>query len=90
MNISRSIAIDHPKENETSTDNENTNNHLLYLEGLKLYGRNQTEIETLIYTLGTFSDDIGIAFELDECATIRRNYQKEYQGHFLVEGKYNN
>ena len=50
--------------------NRNTINHLLYMDDLKLYGTNQNDIETLIHTVRIFSDDIGMSFGLDKCATI--------------------
>ncbi|XP_067950259.1 uncharacterized protein [Watersipora subatra] len=40
------------------------------MDHLKLYGKNKNEIETLIHTVRIFSDDIGMKFGLDKCATI--------------------
>ena len=37
-------------------------NHLLYLDDLKLYGRNQREIQSLLNTVKMFSDDICMKF----------------------------
>ena len=43
-------------------------NHLFYMDDLKLYGKNDYELEGLLGTVKTFSDDIGITFGLDKCA----------------------
>jgi len=45
-------------------------NHLLYLDDLKLYGRNQREIQSLVNTIEMFSDDICMKFGLDKCASL--------------------
>ena len=45
-------------------------NHLLYLDDLKLYGRNQREIQSLVTTVKVFSDDICMKFGLDKCASL--------------------
>ena len=43
-------------------------NHLFYMNDLKLYGKNDYELEGLLRTVKTFSDDIGMTFDLDKCA----------------------
>jgi len=45
-------------------------NHLLYLDDLKLYGRNNREIQSLVTTVKIFSDDICMKFGLDKCASL--------------------
>ena len=42
--------------------------HLLYMDDLKLYGRNPDQLEGLLHTVRTFSDDIQMKFGLDKCA----------------------
>ena len=42
--------------------------HLLYMDDLKLYGRNSDQLNGLLHTVRTFSDDIQIKFDLDICA----------------------
>ena len=42
--------------------------HLFYVDDLKLYGQNDYELEGLLRTVKTFSDDIGITFGLKKCA----------------------
>jgi len=46
-------------------------NHLLFLDDLKLYGRNDREIESLVHTVRIFSEDIGMQFGIEKCATIK-------------------
>ena len=43
-------------------------NHLFYIDDLKLYGKNDKELDGLPCTIKTFSDDIDIELGLDECA----------------------
>ena len=45
-------------------------NHLLYMDDLKLYGRSEQELESLIDFVRVFSRDIGMEFGLDKCAVL--------------------
>ena len=45
-------------------------NHLLHMDDLKLYGRSEQELESLIDVVRVFSRDIGIEFGLDKCAVL--------------------
>ena len=42
--------------------------HLLYMDDLKTYARNDNEQKKLLDTVKTFSDDIKMEFGLDKCA----------------------
>ena len=42
--------------------------HLLYMDDLKLYSRNSDQLNGLLHTVRTFSDDIQMKFGLDKCA----------------------
>ena len=44
--------------------------HLLYMDDLKLYGRNPDQLDGLLHTVRTFSDDIPMKFGLDKCAIV--------------------
>jgi len=46
-------------------------NHLLIIHDLKLYGRNDREIESLVHTVGIFSEDNGMQYGIEKCATIK-------------------
>ena len=49
------------------------------MDDLKLYGKSKNEIETLIHTVRIYSDDIGMEFGLDKCATITLKRGKIHQ-----------
>ena len=51
--------------------------HLLYMDDLKLYGKNSNELEALLSTVNTFSKDIKMENGLDKCAilTINRGHR---------------
>ena len=51
-------------------------NHLFYMDDLKLFGKNDSEIEGLLKTVKCFSDDIGMKFGLDKCAKATFIYGK--------------
>ena len=42
--------------------------HLFYMDDLKLYAKNDKELEGLLSTAKQFSEDIGMEFGLDKCA----------------------
>ena len=44
-------------------------NHLLYMDDLKLFGKNSQQQERLLQTVKKFSDNINMNFGLDECTT---------------------
>ena len=45
-------------------------NHLLYMDDFKLYGRTQSDLETLIQTLRNYSSDIEMEFGLKKCTSL--------------------
>ena len=45
-------------------------NHLLYMDDLKLYGKTQKDLESLIQTVRIYSSDIGMEFGLEKCASL--------------------
>lgn len=46
-------------------------NHLLFMDNLKLYGKNIWELDSLIQTVRIFSTDIGMEFGISKCAMIQ-------------------
>ena len=40
------------------------------MDDLKLYGKSTAEVESLLNTVGIFSDDVSMEFGLDKCATL--------------------
>ena len=45
-------------------------NHLLFMDDLKLYSRNEKELDSLVQTIGIFSKDIGMEFGIEKCAML--------------------
>ena len=45
-------------------------NHLLHMDDLKLYAKNEKRIDTLIKTARVFSDDTRMEFCISKCANL--------------------
>ena len=45
-------------------------NHLLFMDDLKLYGKNEKDINTLLEIVKQFSDDIGMEFGFEKCGVL--------------------
>ena len=45
-------------------------NHLLFMDDLKLYSRNEKELDSLVQTIHIFSKDIGMEFGIEKCAML--------------------
>ena len=45
-------------------------NHLMYMDDIKLFAKNEKELETLIHTVRIYSQDIGMEFGIEKWATI--------------------
>ena len=54
-----------------------TINHLLYMDDIKLYAKNEQDIDSLIHLTGVFSFDIGMTFGLAKCGRLIVNRGKE-------------
>ena len=63
-------------------------NHLLFLDDLKLFVKSEKELESLLQTVRVISDDIGIKFGLDKCAsmTMKRGKSVHSDGICLPDG----
>ena len=44
--------------------------HLLFMDDLKLYGRNEEEINSLVHTVRVFTSDIRMDFGIEKCAMM--------------------
>ena len=44
-------------------------NHLLFMDDLKLYAKN-SQIDSLVQTVWSYSEDIGMKFGIDKCAIL--------------------
>ena len=45
-------------------------NHLMYMDDIKLFAKNEKELETLIHTVRIYSQDIGMEFGIEKCAML--------------------
>ena len=56
---------------------------------MKLYGGNQPDIDSLIQTVYTATDNIGIRFEIDKCGVleIRRDKESQCEGITIGSGE---
>ena len=45
-------------------------NHLLFIDDHKLYGKSDDQIDSLVQTVFTFSEDIGMEFSLKKCGVV--------------------
>ena len=45
--------------------------HLLFMDDLKLYGKKEREIESLVQTVRIYSEDIAVEFGIHKCACIK-------------------
>ena len=63
-------------------------NHLLFMDDLKLFARNEAEIDSLVQTVRIFSDANGMQFGLEKCAsmTIKRRKRVHSDGIALPDG----
>ena len=45
-------------------------NHLLFMDDLKLYSRSEKGLDSLVQTVRVFSEDTGMEFGIEKCATL--------------------
>ena len=64
-------------------------NHLIYMDDLKLYGKNKRELESLVQTVRIFTQDIKMRFGIQKCATIvlKKGKKEEDDGIKLPDGE---
>jgi len=64
-------------------------NHLLFMDDLKMFGKNKRELEALTELVRIFSRDIGMEFGLDKCAVLemQRGLKVETEGIELPSGE---
>ena len=65
-------------------------NHLLFMDDLKLYGNDERQIDSLINTVGVFSDDIRMEFGLKKCGVVvmKRGKVVKCDGVGLPDGRW--
>ena len=70
------------------SSNKEKINHLLLMDDLNLYAKNEKGLESLVQTVWIFSDDIGMEFGIDKCAALvlkRGEIQNLMEFHCLME-----
>ena len=45
-------------------------NHMMYMDDIKLFAKNEKELETLIHAVRIYSQDIGMEFGIEKCALL--------------------
>ena len=45
-------------------------NHLMYMDDIKLFAKNEKELETLILAVKIYSQDRGMEFGIEKCAML--------------------
>ena len=45
-------------------------NHLMYMDDIKLFAKNEKELETLIHAVRIYSQDIGMVFGIEKCVML--------------------
>ena len=45
-------------------------NHLLFMDDVRLFGKSDDQIDSLVQTVFTFSEDIGMEFGLKKCGVV--------------------
>lgn len=64
-------------------------NHLLFMDDLKLYGRSEGQLDSLVRIVRTYSQDIGMQFGIDKCAvlTVKKGVKVRCEGIELPSGE---
>ena len=53
-------------------------NHQMYMDDIKLFAKNEKELETLIHTIRIYSQDIGMEFSIEKCAMLVMKSGKQH------------
>ena len=64
-------------------------NHLLFMDDLKLFGKNEREIDSLVNTVRIFSNDIKMEFGMSKCGvlTMKRGKIANTEGIHMPDGQ---
>ncbi len=60
-------------------------NHLLFMDDLKLFAKDEAEIDSMVQTVRIFSDDIGMQFGLEKCASMTMKRGKRVHSDGIVQ-----
>ena len=64
-------------------------NHLLFMDDVKLYGKNERQLESLVNTVQVVSEDIGMEFGIGKCGvlSLKRGKVIESEGIVMPNGE---
>ena len=65
-----SLILDRSSKGYLFSNSSTVINHLVYMDDIKLYGRSQHEIESLIHTVNIFFDDISMTIGAAKCNIV--------------------
>ena len=70
-------------------DGSKTANHLIFMDDLKLHGKNEYEVDSLVQTVRIFTKDIQMKFGISKCVKliIRRGKATKCEGVVILGGK---
>ncbi|XP_029643373.1 uncharacterized protein LOC115217830 [Octopus sinensis] len=64
-------------------------NYLLFMDDIKVYAKNKKGLESLVRTIHVFSNDVGMEFGIEKCATLKmkRGRSKRSQEIEMLNGQ---
>ena len=68
--ISSCLILRKAKTEYEFSESKEKINHLLFMDDLKLYSRSEKGLDSLVQTFRVFSEDIGMEFGTEKCATL--------------------
>ena len=54
-------------------------NHLMYMDNIKSFAKEEKELETLVHAVRIYSQDIGMEFGIEKCAMLVRKIDKRHR-----------
>ena len=87
--IPLSMLLNKAKEGYSLGKDRAKLNHLLFMDDLKLYGKDKNQLDSLVQTVRIFSSDIGMTFGIEKCAMVEMKRGKliDSDGLDLPEGQ---
>ena len=84
-----SLVLRKVKDGYDLGGNKGKVNHLLFMDDLKVYGKNENQVDNLVNTVRIFSKDIGMEFGITKCAmlTMKRGKKSKSEGIELPDGQ---
>ena len=68
----------HTQEMHKLTKSQGKINPLMYMDDIKLFVKNEKELESLIHTVRIYSHDIGMEFGIEKCAMLVMKSGKQH------------